>query len=155
MAAAPQQADPLDALVRVGERFGTTVRYDTAEIARFAASCGDFNPLHHDPQRAAASRFGGIIACGPQTASAMMGCFATWFSRRDDGVERGVLGMDFGFRFKAPVRPGDAIRIDWEVVSRDWKPRHGGWLVRVEGRATVGEQVAVEGSGAGLVLPRL
>jgi 3-hydroxybutyryl-CoA dehydratase len=153
MASGPQDG-PLDALARTGERFGTTVRFEAQEIARFARSCGDMNPLHHDPVEAAGSRFGGIIACGPQTASLMMGSFATWFSRACDGVGRTVIGTDFRFRFKAPVRPDDEVRIEWQVVSRDWQAKHGGWLVRVHGRATVGDAVAVEADGAGLVLPR-
>jgi acyl dehydratase len=145
----------LDRLVRVGERFGTTVRWTSVDIARFAESVGDMNPMHHDAAFAAGTRIGGIIASGTQTTAAMMAQFANWFTRRDDGVERAALGMSFGFTLRAPVFADDPVRIDWEVASREYKPKRGGWVVVARGNASTPTGVVVEAEGTGLVVPSL
>jgi acyl dehydratase len=153
--AAPADAAPpdaaSDALVRVGERFGRELRWSAAEIRRFAESVGDGNPMHYDAAYAATTPIGGLIASGTQTTSAMMGAFATWFTRRDDGVARDALGMGFTFRLRAPVRADEPVRVAWEVVAREWKPRHRGWVVTARGSATTPAGVALEAEGTGLV----
>ena len=145
--------DPTDRLVRVGERFEREVRWSADEIRRFAEVAGDANPLHHDAAYASASPIGGLIASGTQTVSAMMGAFATWFTRRDDGIARDALGMGFSFRLRAPVRADAPLRIEWEVVSREFRPKHGGFVVTARGTASTPEGVALEAEGTGLVRP--
>jgi acyl dehydratase len=152
-AGAPAPPDALDRLVRVGERFGRTVRWSAGEIRDFAVAVGDANPMHHDARFAAATPVGGLIASGTQTTSAMMAAFASWFTRRDDGQARSALGMDFRFRLRAPVRPDEEVRIDWEVVSREFKPRHGGFVIRALGTARTPAGVVLEAEGSGLVMP--
>lgn len=154
-AAGPVEGVPpeIDALVRVGERFGRTVRWTEDEVRRFADLAGDANPMHHDAAFAAATPVGGLIASGTQTVSAMMGSFASWFTRRDDGVARDALGMGFSFTLRAPVHVGDPLRIDWEVVSRTYRPRHRGWVVTARGTASTPAGVALEAEGTGLVRP--
>lgn len=149
---APTPAE--DALVRVGETFGGTVRFSRDEVVDFAARAHDRNPMHHDERAAAASRFGGLIASGTQATSVMMGLFATHFTRRDDGVARAALGLEFEVRLSGPVRPDEDVEIAWEVVEREWKPRHRGWIAT--GRATARTArggVVIEMRGVGLVLP--
>jgi acyl dehydratase len=51
-------------VVRVGESFQTEAVFSLDSIRAFAASVGDFNPLHHDLAAAKASRHGEIIASG-------------------------------------------------------------------------------------------
>ena len=46
----------------------------------------------------------------------MMGVAASHFSRSDDGVRRQMLGLNFNFAFKAPVRAGEDVRIEWRVA---------------------------------------
>ena len=142
-----------DALVRVGERFGREVRWSAEAIRRFAESAGDDNPMHHDAGYARATPIGGLIASGTQTVSAMMGAFATWFTRRDDGVTRDALGTAFTFRLLAPVHADEPLRIEWEVVGREWRARHRGWAVTARGTATTPAGVALEAEGRGLVRP--
>src|SRR4030067_3150938 len=72
----------MEDLVKVGERFTEEARFSKEEIAEFARLAGDFNPLHHDEEFARANRFQGIIACGPQTASRVLGMTATPFCKR-------------------------------------------------------------------------
>ncbi|MFM1990004.1 MAG: hypothetical protein RJA99_2961 [Pseudomonadota bacterium] len=154
-AGGPDDAVPpeIDALVRVGERFGRTVCWSEEDVRRFADLAGDANPMHHDAAFAAATPVGGLIASGTQTMSAMMGTFATWFTRRDDGVIRDALGMGFSFSLRAPVRVGDTLTIDWVVVSRTYRPRHRGWVVTARGTASTPAGVALEAEGTGLVRP--
>ncbi len=64
----------------VGERFEMTVKFEADDAIDFARRAGDHNPLHWDEEAAARSRFGGLIACGPQYASLFMGMAATHFS---------------------------------------------------------------------------
>jgi 3-hydroxybutyryl-CoA dehydratase len=68
--------------VKVGDSFERIVTLEEASIAAFAETSGDANPLHHDRQFAARSRFGGIIAGGPQTSSLLRGLCGTWFAAR-------------------------------------------------------------------------
>lgn len=66
-----------EAPVEVGYKYEKNIRLTVEEIADFAERAGDFNPLHHDEEIAKASRYGGIIACGPHTSSLFMGSCAT------------------------------------------------------------------------------
>jgi acyl dehydratase len=127
---------PKPAVVAIGESFGTTVRYTAAEISAFAKGCHDLNPLHHDAAVAARSPFGEVIASAPHTTSIMMGVAASHFSRNDDGVRRQMLGLNFNFAFKAPVRAGEDVRIEWRVSSIRPHARLGGSIVHIDGTAT-------------------
>jgi acyl dehydratase len=150
----PSPPHPYDALVRIGEEFGGSVRLGADQIRHFATLIGDLNPLHHDEPLATASPFGGLIASGPHIASLMMGLFASHFTRSNDGVPRLALGMQFDIKFKAPVRPDRDITMRWRVIERDWKPRRSGWVFTGIGTATSEEDgVLVEIRGTGLVMP--
>jgi len=134
----------------VGETFGGTIVYTQAEIAEFARLSGDENPLHHDTATAAESRFGGIIACGPQTTSRMMGMVATHFSRGSR-----MVGIEFSFRFRAPVYPDRAIEIVWRVTEVVDKPRLGGQVIALEGIASdAAGAPLLDSRGAILVTPQ-
>ena len=128
--------DPaIDALARVGECFGGTVRLTADEIRAYARLIGDHNPMHHDEAFARASRAGGLIASGPHVGSIMLGMFATHFTRSDDGIARESLGMRFDTRFKAPVRPDDDIAIA-RVIGDVWLSALVAW---VTGRSTAAD----------------
>lgn len=133
--AEPPAGDPREGLVRLGERFGGQVRLSEEEIRRFATLVGDFNPLHHDAERARASRFGRLIASGMHVASLMMGRYASYFTRADDGILRDSLGMDFRLRFTDAVFADEDIDFEWTVMQRQWKPKLRGWVVSCEGVA--------------------
>src|SRR3972149_9020357 len=121
----------MEDLVKVGERFTEEARFSKEEIAEFARLAGDFNPLHHDEEFARATRFQGIIACGPQTPSRVLGMTATHFS------ERGAsLGLEFTLRFLGPVRPGERLEMVWDVVDVTFKPKLDGESGKTNGRGT-------------------
>jgi acyl dehydratase len=138
-------------LIRAGESFHARVRYTREQIIQFARLTGDANPLHHDRQAAERASFGEIIASGQQTASQMMGVVATHFSRRDDGVPREVLCLNFNFAFRAPIFAEQDIAIHWHVSEIERSPKRGGYIGQVDGTATVAGRPCVVGRGTILV----
>jgi len=119
-----------DVSVTIGERFSRRVTFDADSIRRFAESCGDANPLHHDEAAAARSPFGTLIASGPQTAALMMGLNATFFCARYD-----ALGLGFQFRFVKAVPAGATLTLEWTIRGSERKPSLAGHIVSVTGRA--------------------
>lgn len=143
---------PIDTpLMREGEEVRRAVRYTREQIIQFARLTGDSNPLHHDRQAAERARFGEIIASGQQTTSQMMGVAAAHFARRDDGIQREMLSLNFSFAFKAPVFAEQDIAITWRVSEIEKSTRRGGFVGHIEGQAVVAGRVCVVGRGTLLV----
>ena len=113
---------------KVGDAFDRTVTLREADIAAFAASCGDGNPLHHDAGHAERSRFGGIIASGPHYMSLFMGLAATHFSQCG-----GALGLEFRFEFRRAVRAGETLTMRWEITRLERKDSLAGDLAELAG----------------------
>jgi acyl dehydratase len=137
--------------VSQGETIVHRVTLSAADISAFATLSGDRNPLHHDAAFAAGTRFGGIIASGPQTAAIFMGILATHFSQRT-----AMLGLEFTFRFLAPARAGEELSMEWEVVGVETKAKLGGDIAKLAGsvRNAAGTEL-VSGTGTVLVVERL
>jgi acyl dehydratase len=100
---------------------GQTARRSRTVTARdielFTEMTGDRNPLHYDEARAAASRFGGIIVQGGVTSGLLNALVA------EDLPGPGSVFLHVDWRFVAPVRPGDVITAEGEVLEvRDDKP---------------------------------
>lgn len=118
--------------VEVGFRFETPSRTVTeADLAAFAEISGDFNPLHTDAAFATGSIYGERIAHGALVLS-----FATGLRQRVglfDGTLMGLLEIR-RWRFRAPVRIGDTIRVRSEVIElhAGSKPDRGVMVQRVE-----------------------
>lgn len=98
--------------IRPHQRFATRLSLDAASISAFARAAGDANPLHHDAAYARASRYGGVVASGPQTSALLMGLAATHFSAGAD-----MVGLEFTFRFRAAVPADDALELEWLVAA--------------------------------------
>jgi 3-hydroxybutyryl-CoA dehydratase len=96
----------------VGERFTTESRtVAEADIAAFATLTGDTHPQHVDESWAAGSRFGERIAHGLLVLS-----FASGLMPFDP--ERIVALRRVGDAvFKAPVRIGDSVHVEGELVG--------------------------------------
>lgn len=82
-----------------------------ADIELFTALTGDRNPLHYDEAAAAASRFGGIIVQGGVTTGLLNALVA------EDLPGPGSVFLQVDWRFLAPVRPGDEITAEGEVLE--------------------------------------
>jgi len=147
----PVPAELAAAPIRVGEHFGRTLRYSTAQIVEFARLSLDTNPLHQDQRAARASVFEGIIASGQQSSAIMMGLVASHFSRHDDGLQREMLCLNFNFAFKAPIRAEVDIDMRWFVSAADFNARLNGWVGQLNGSAFCGGTDCVVARGTVLV----
>jgi acyl dehydratase len=85
-----------------------------AEMIAFAARY-DPQPFHVDPERARSSEFGGLIASGWHTASAMMRLLVDHFVPPQASL--GSPGID-ELRWVIPVRPGDRLRVRVTVLEQ-------------------------------------
>jgi acyl dehydratase len=86
-----------------------TVRREDIEL--FTELTGDRNPLHYDEAAAARSRFGGIIVQGGVTSGLLNAVVA------EDLPGPGSVFLRVGWEFLAPVRPGDEITAEVEVLE--------------------------------------
>ena len=111
------------------ERFSSTIVLTPATVSAFARAAGDENPLHHDPDHAAGTRYGRLVASGPQTTAHLMALTASHFSRRG-----AMVGLEFWFRFRRPVFANETIRLEWLVVSVKLNSRLGGDVIELRGR---------------------
>ena len=123
---------------RVGDTFDRVVTLNRDDIASFARSCGDGNPLHHDADVAQRSRFGGIIASGPHYTALFMGLAATHFAKSG-----GALGLEFAFQFRRAVKADDTLEMRWEITSLEHKESLGGDLAALSGTITNQDGVTV------------
>jgi acyl dehydratase len=102
---------------RVGETARRTRAVTAGDIELFTELTGDRNPLHYDEERAAATRFGGLIVQGGVTTGLLNALVA------EDLPGPGSVFLHVDWTFKAPVRPGDEITAEAEVLeAREDKP---------------------------------
>ena len=99
--------------LQVGRRFASEPRLvDAAAIKSFATEF-DPQPFHLDEDQARHSVFAGLAASGWHTAAlSMQLCLASDF--RPAG---GILGTGGELIWSKPVRPGDALRVEIEVIE--------------------------------------
>ncbi|MFB6108872.1 MAG: MaoC/PaaZ C-terminal domain-containing protein [Haloplanus sp.] len=106
-----------------GESYGTYAV--TAEgIVAFAEQY-DPQPFHTDPDRAADSIYGGLIASGWHTAAMSMRLFVDGFL--SETASMGSKGLD-RLRWPAPVRPGDELTVHSTVLDTEVVDDDKGWV---------------------------
>lgn len=104
-----------------------------AGIGRYAEVTGDFNPIHVDPDFAAKTEMGGVIAHGTLSLNLI------WQSL-EKTLGKALLGqVAIDVAFKRPVRVGDRIEAggslrDGEAVYNVWARNQDGVNV-IEGTA--------------------
>lgn len=98
----------------VGQRFTTRgATLSEAQILEFALQW-DPQPFHLDKIAAARSPYGGLIASGFQT---LLVAFRLLYQERViNAASLGAPGID-EMRWHVPVRPGDTLRVEGEVVE--------------------------------------
>jgi acyl dehydratase len=102
---------------RVGDRARRTRTVRMRDIELFTELTGDRNPLHYDEEAAAGTRFGGLIVQGGVTSGLLNAVVA------EDLPGPGSVFLHVDWSFKAPVRPGDEITAEVEVLeAREDKP---------------------------------
>ena len=117
----------------------------TAEsVELYARITGDRNPLHFDEEFARATRFGALVAQGGITAGILNAIVAM------DLPGPGSVFMSQELRYLAPVRPGESVTGEIEVLAvREDRPfaRLGVRVTREDGTR------AVEGEATVLIEP--
>jgi acyl dehydratase len=102
---------------RVGDIGRRTRVVRRRDIELFTELTGDRNPLHYDEEAAAHSRFGGLIVQGGVTSGLLNAVVA------EEVPGPGSVFLHVDWSFRAPVRPGDEITAEVEVLEvRDDKP---------------------------------
>jgi acyl dehydratase len=105
------------AQVQVGQRARRVRIVSPRDIELFTELTGDRNPLHYDDVLASQTRFGGIIVQGGVTSGLLNAVVA------EDLPGPGSVFLHVDWSFRAPVRPGDTITAEVEVLeARSDKP---------------------------------
>jgi len=111
------------------ERFSAQLALEPDAASAFASAVGDTNPLHHDAEFAASTRFGRLLASGPQTTAHLLALTASHFSKRG-----AMLGLEFWVKFRRPIYADETITLEWLVVSVKDSLRLNGEVIDLRGR---------------------
>jgi acyl dehydratase len=125
-----------------GRRFVSAAhRLDAAQIKAFASQF-DPQPFHLDEAAAKASFFHGLAASGWHTAAITMSLLV----QSGMPIAGGLIGAGAEIEWPRPVRPGDTLTVESEVVevkpSRS-RPERGMITVRSQTRNQHGEVVQI------------
>jgi acyl dehydratase len=137
----------------VGQRFKSSepVVVDTGAIKSFARDF-DPQPFHLEETAADASLFRGLAASGWHTSALTMGLVV----RSDLRPAGGIVGVGVDdLRWPRPVRPGDRLSVEGEVLEvRPSRSKPGQGIVRVRFSTLNQRGEAVQEMVANLRVPR-
>ena len=137
----------------VGQRYGGAerVRVDAERIKSFAAEF-DPQPFHLDDGQARASIFRGLAASGWHTAAMTMRLLVA----SELKPAGGIVGAGFDeFRWPTPVRPGDELHIESEVLEvRPSKSRPDLGVIKVRTTTLNQKNEPVQVTVGNLMVPR-
>jgi acyl dehydratase len=136
----------------VGQTFGSgRVVVDEAQIRTFAAEF-DPQPFHLNDTAAQGTIFQGLAASGWHTAALTMRLLV----EGDLRPAGGIVGAGFDeFRWPRPVRPGDELRLESEVLDvRPSKSRPNQGVIKVRTTTLNQNSEPVQILIANLVVPR-
>ena len=97
--------------MELGQTARRTRTVSQRDIELFTEITGDRNPLHYDEEAASGSRFGGIIVQGGITSGLLNALVA------EDLPGPGSVFLHVDWNFRAPVRPGDEITAEAEILD--------------------------------------
>lgn len=106
-----QQGKTIDQL-EIGEKASMRKTFTESDVYSFAQISGDTNPLHIDKEYASESLFKEPVVHGMLTAGLISAVIGT----RLPGV--GTIYLSQSLRFTAPVKFGDTIEAEVEVVAK-------------------------------------
>lgn len=121
--------------IAVGQRAVQEFLVDDRTIELFGEASTDRNPLHFDDAFAGETPFGGRIAHGMISAAFISAVIGNTLPGH------GSIYLSQALKFRAPVRPGDTVRVEVEVLEYD-ETRRG---TRLSTRAFVGDTLVVDG----------
>lgn len=130
----------------IGKVFETSSRTITStDIVNFACLSGDFNAVHCDWEYAKTTPFGEPVAHGPLIYAIMGGL--QYASGINDGTLLALLQVD-QWRMMVPVKHGDTLHLEQEVVGRKESSKTDRGTVTMERRfvrsdGTVVQQMTV------------
>jgi acyl dehydratase len=135
-----------------GQKFTSgRLRVERARIKAFATEF-DPQPFHLDDDAARQSLFGGLAASGWHTAAMTMRLLV------DSELKPagGILGAGFDeFRWPRPVRPGDELHVEIEVLeTRASKSRPDQGVIKVRTTTLNQNNEPVQVSVGNLIVPR-
>jgi acyl dehydratase len=136
----------------VGQTFRSgRLQIDKERIKTFGVEF-DPQPFHIDEEAARDTIFGGLAASGWHTAAVTMRLLV----ESDLKPSGGIVGAGFDeFRWPRPVRPGDELRVESEVLEvRPSKSRPGQGLIKVRTTTLNQNDEAVQVTIGNLVVPR-
>ena len=136
----------------VGQRFHSgRLRIDAEQLKTFAATF-DPQPFHLDEKAACDTLFRGLVASGWHTAAVTMRLLV----ESDLTPAGGLVGAGFDeCRWPRPVRPGDELRVESEVLEvRPSKSRPDQGLIKVKTTTLNQNGEAVQISVGNLIVPR-
>jgi acyl dehydratase len=136
----------------VGQTFRSgRLQIDRERIKTFGAEF-DPQPFHLDEDAARDSIFGGLAASGWHTAAVTMRLLV----ESDLEPAGGIVGAGFDeFRWPRPVRPGDELRIEAEVLEvRPSRSRPDQGLIKVRTTTLNQKDEIVQLTIGNLVVPR-
>lgn len=137
--------------IKPKERFSSEVTLNPTLVSEFAKAAGDYNPMHHDPEFAAKTRFKKLIASGTHTSALLLGLTASYFSKYG-----AMIGLEFWQRFKRPIYADETINLEWLVVKVTPNKKLKGDVVELRGRIKGSDgKTAVGARGRVLVTDKL
>ena len=138
--------------LEVGQRFGSGTVAVTPEAIKAFAAQFDPQPFHLDEEAAKATFFGGLAASGWHTAALTMKLLVGGEFLPAGGLIGG--GTD-EMRWPRPVRPGDVLRLESEVLEirpSQSRPDRGMVKTRITTLNQAGEPVQI--MIANMVVPK-
>lgn len=135
-----------------GQKFGSgQLRVERERIKSFAAEF-DPQPFHLDEDAARSSLFGGLAASGWHTAALTMRLLV----ESELKPAGGIVGAGFDeFRWPRPVRPGDELHLESEVLEvRASRSRADQGVIKVKTTTLNQNGEPVQVSVGNLIVPR-
>ena len=132
--------------VTLGSTFENSWTLTETHIVMGAGLFNDFNPLHTNEVFSAQSRFGGRIAHGYLTSSAMAALLGMVFHGT------AIAYVEHSIRFTHPVLAGDTLTICWTVRSLEAKPKIEGGLIELRGLCTNQNNLEVANADAKMLV---